>query len=481
MVDWTGAGGKVLSLVREGGLTHPCGGMPQLYSQVCRYALLLLIVYAPTAMGSIPAWAECLLVEGCYLVAALHFFDFVSRRGWTDLPWVPLVLWALILLLGWGMALNAKYVYVAPILRLLPLPAAIAGWPGSYDREASFHLMVRLTAFAAVFVMVLDLSRDPVWRRRILMTMGLTGVALTAFGLSEKSVGLMGLWPQYGHNVWPFATYYYHGNAGAFINLIFPLAVAFTARSFFFGISPWWRGLWVLGLVIAIAGAFVNVSKAAQAVFLVLVLFCFLPWLRLLRKSLFTRKMLLRGAIVVPVFFVAVGAVLYFGDLGQAIIRWTQALNQTVLVSSGRIGVAELCLRIMPQAGAWGFGPGSFASIFPYAASAGGGVAWGFWRFAHEDYLQTVLEWGYAGAFLWGMLFFGGLFSAFLLALRSRKPMRLSTRILLGGVGCSLLGCALHSLVDFPLQIASLEFYVFIFLAIGWGAWQWPREGRTRR
>jgi len=237
----------------------------------------------------------------------------------------------------------------------------------------------------------------------------------------------------------------------------------------------------VLGLVIAIAGAFVNVSKAAQAVFLILLLFCFLPWLRLLRKSLFTRKMLLRGAIVVPVFFVTVGAVVYFGDLGAAIVRWTQALNQAVLVSSGRIGVAHVCLRIIPQAGVWGFGPGSFASIFPYAVLPEGDSLRGFWRFAHEDYLQTVVEWGYAGAFLWGLLFFGGLFSAFFVALRPRRKMRLSSRILLGGTGCSLLGCALHSLVDFPLQIASLEFYVFIFLAIGWGAWQWPREGRTRR
>ena len=137
--------------------------------------------------------------------------------------------------------------------------------------------------------------------------------------------------------------------------------------------------------------------------------------------------------------------------------------------------------QIGPQGGAWGFGPGSFASIFPYATFAEGDSLRGFWRFAHEDYLQTAVEWGYAGAFLWGMFFFGGLLSAFFLALRPRRTMRLSTRILLGGVGSSLLGCALHSLVDFPLQIASLGFYVFIFLAIGWGAWQWPREGKARR
>ena len=84
----------------------------------------------------------------------------------------------------------------------------------------------------------------------------------------------------------------------------------------------------MLGLVIAVAGAFVNVSKAAQAVFLVLMLLSLATWLRLLRKSLFKQKMLLRGAIILPVFLLAIGAVLYFGDLGMALVRWTQALNQ---------------------------------------------------------------------------------------------------------------------------------------------------------
>lgn len=455
--------------------------MDYAYPLISRCGLLLLIVFGPAAMGGVPEWSESALVMGCYAVALLHLPDFILRRSWEGLPRLPLVILAALLLQGWLLAANPKYVYIDSLARLLPLPACLNSWPGTYDREATFRLMTRLSAFAAVFVVMLDLSRDPSWRRRALATMGLTGIALTAFGLSEVAVHWSGLWPQYGHNVWPFATYFYHGNAGAFINLAFPLVVAFTARVFFFDTHPWWRGLWALGLAVVIAGVFVNASKAAQAVFLLLAPLCFLPWLRLLRKQVFSRTFLLRSLIVLPIFLLAVGAVLYFGDLGPALARWTQAIHQAVLVSGGRLGVARVCLRLIPYGGAWGFGPGSFTSLFPYATWPEGNTLQGFWRFAHEDYLQTAVEWGYVGAALWGLFLLGGIASAFFLAVKPRRQVRLRTRLLLWGTGGSLLGCALHALVDFPLQIASIQLWVFLLAAIGWGAWSWRGEGRPHR
>lgn len=448
---------------------------------VSRYGLLCLIAFAPSAMGGIPAWAETATIYGCYAIALVHLPDFVIRRGWTEVPRLPLLLLLAVLLQGWLMAANAKYIYAESMGRLLPLPALLNSWPGTFDREATYHLMNRLNAFAAVFVVMLDLARDPTWRRRALATMGLTGIVLTAFGLSEVAVQWTGLWPQYGHNVWPFATYFYHGNAGAFINLALPLVAAFTARAFFFDTHPWWRGLWALGLAIVIAGAFVNASKAAQAVCVGLLLLCFVPWLRLLRKRLLSRVILLRSLIVLPVFLLTVAGVLYFGDLGPALARWTLAIQQAMLVTGGRLGVAHVCLRIIPQGGLWGFGPGSFTSLFPYATLPEGSSLRGFWRFAHEDYLQTAVEWGWVGAALWGSLVLGGLFSAFFLTLRPRRKVRMRTRLLLWSVGCSLLGCALHAAVDFPLQIPSLSLWFLLLLAVAWSAWAWRREGRPHR
>ena len=59
----------------------------------------------------------------------------------------------------------------------------------------------------------------------------------------------------------------------------------------------------------------------------------------------------------------------------------------------------------MTAAGSFGFGPGTFSIVFPFLQQEHGGDLDGILRYAHQDYLQTILEWGFlassSGPFNW--------------------------------------------------------------------------------
>jgi hypothetical protein len=141
-----------------------------------------------------------------------------------------------------------------------------------------------------------------------------------------------------------------------------------------------------------------------------------------------------------------------------------------------------VALLAIPGAGLFGFGPGTFRVVFPSYNLESGHAVPGSWRFLHQDYLQTVMEWGWVGSGLWALLFFGGM----MVAIRSyktyaarhwlprRRVMQPLTIIALGGV-------ATHALVDFPFQIESIQLYIAAYLGICWGSSLWFDQSETRR
>ena len=67
-----------------------------------------------------------------------------------------------------------------------------------------------------------------------------------------------------------FATYYYHANGGAFLNLILPPVACLALRAISREDDPAGRVLWPAALLIVVAGEAVNTSRGAQVVALLL-------------------------------------------------------------------------------------------------------------------------------------------------------------------------------------------------------------------
>jgi hypothetical protein len=273
-----------------------------------------------------------------------------------------------------------------------------------------------------------------------------------------------------------FASYYYHGNAGAFLNLVWPLSAGLVIRAFSNRHHPGMRAVWIMVFIVTIAGVLANTSRMAQLVALLLVVaICLQFGPALVRKLSGTQKSVaFAGTLAIALALIALAQATH---LDQPLNRW-QAESPRIS-GDARWRAFRVGMDALPDAGLFGFGPGTFRVVFPTYNVGSANEAPGTWRFLHEDYLQALLEWGWLGSSLWAVLFFGGITvgvrSYKRYAKRGWAPRR---RVLEPLVIAALIGVALHALVDFPLQIESIQLYVATYLGLCWGSTLW-HEGQS--
>jgi len=229
-------------------------------------------------------------------------------------------------------------------------------------------------------------------------------------------------------------------------------------------------------LIVTISGVLANTSRTAQVVALLLVLMiCAQFGPAILRTLSGGRKSVAIAGVLAIVL--AMVALAQSAHLEQPLKRW-QSEGQRI-ASDARWRAFRVAMGALPDAGFFGFGPGTFRSVFPTYNIGSANEAAGRWRFLHEDYLQTLLEWGWLGGSLWGLLFFGGItVGIFSYNKRARREWRPRRRLLQPLVIIAVVGVALHALVDFPFQIESIQLYIATYLGICWGSALW-RDGRS--
>jgi len=404
----------------------------------------------------------------------------VSRRT----PRFPRLLFFLVVALvcvgGW-MVFNAKSIYDSDFFVFVRLHNFAPPLAGSVDYTISAAWIIRGALLLGTILFVADLSQSNRWLLRLWYAIGLVGGSIAFLGLLQKATGAqMIFWqpppPRYDLRISTFfATYYYHGNAGAFLNLAWPLSAGLVIRAFSKRHHPAMRAVWISLFILTIAGVLANTSRMAQLVAVVLVLaICLQFGPALVRKLSGTEKSVaLAGALAILLALVALAQATH---LEQPLTRW-QTERQRI-PTDARWQAWHVALAALPDAGLFGFGPGTFRVVFPTYNIGSVNQGPGAWRFLHEDYLQTLLEWGWLGCSLWGLLFFGGI----TVGIRSNNkhasqdwtPRR---RVLQPLVITALVGVALHALVDFPFQIESIQLYVATYLGLCWGSMRWKGHG----
>jgi len=452
-----------------------------LLRDAARWIFLAALIYAPWAYGGTTS-AGIQIINWLLLAAfILWIIELVVSGRSPALPRLLLFLTVALIGIGGWMALDAISIYDSDFHTFIPLQNFAPHLTGSVDYAISVAWIVRGALLLCATLFVADFSQSNRWLLRLWYTIGLVAGSIAFLGLLQKATGArMIFWQPAGPYASQtfFATYYYHGNAGAFLNLVWPLTAGLALRAFTTRCHPAMRAMWISVFVLTVGGVLANTSRMAQLIALLLVIaICLQFGPVLLRKLWRTKKnAILAGAIAILLAMFALG---WASHLEQPLNRW-QTLSQNV-PNDARWLASRVAISALPDIGFFGFGPGTFRVVFPFYNSVAINRAPGAWRFLHEDYLQTALEWGWLGSGLWGLLFFGGM----VIAIRRYKnpsaqdwtPRR---RLLQPFVILALAGVALHALLDFPLQIASVQLLWPLILDFAGAAADGRRQARKK-
>jgi hypothetical protein len=389
--------------------------------------ILLSLIYAPWALGCVQPWA----IHGLIVLnlAAGAFLILQWRR--PAIHRLTLFCVAGLLVQGWVMVFIAN---------------------DAVDREVRGETMWQITGILIAMLVATDMAARG-WSWQMLTFIGGTGISIAIYGLLAK----VGVLPELAHRVYResvFATFDYHGNAGAYLNLAIPAVFAMAMRK---QIGGW------AGLSVCVAALLVNVSRAAAAIGVILLIGLTI-WAagRLARRS---HRQLAAGLGVAIIVAAVAG--------GAAWRRWDQ-LSSMASADNPRLLLIQMALPMVRDAGFFGDGPGSFKLIYPTSPYLPHeiyrrtivtpykiGTEVSIYSHVHNDYLQYLIEWGWIGGILWALLVVGAVWRG-ITAYRRGIADRLLTIACLA----ALAGVLLHALVDWPLQVASLQLDVAVYLAI---------------
>ena len=462
----------------------------------CALALFLaLLVWAPFPLGSNRGWAWAILEAGLFLAAALWTVAWMQRRN-GSLAVVRAARPAFALLGAWlaYLALHWTPLPAGLVRALSPQAAAVHALAAPYaasapyttnawitlsiDPNASFVFWLKSCAYAVAFFLTLALANTRARARLIAAALVVSGLAQAMYG------GLMHL---SGTNLEIFGASIPHGAqaSGGFVNRNH--LAGFLEITLAFGIGLMvgslretgrrsWRQFWRdiaellispkaslrLSLVVMVIALVMTRSRMGNTAFFSSLLIAGAVALALSRHATRSTVILIASLIAIDIFIVGS----WFG-----VEKTVQRIEQTTARNvEEREDPTVYALEMARDYPLFGAGPGTFQTAFMRYR---GPDIRAYFDHAHNDYTQFLVETGALGAALAASLPLAALVLAVLALSRRRDPL---ARGFAFAVIMGVSSIAIHSTVDFNLQIPANAFAFTVLLAYAWIAYYLERR-----
>ena len=457
------------------------------------YGLLLLLAWAPLPLGSNRTWAWAILVVGACLLAMAWLTGYLlGRFNLTDA--FRRARWALAAGALWLLYLGLQFTPLpADWIQILSpraheahaLAAGVLGHPLaatltlSVDPHATRDFWLRSLAYGCVFCLTLLLVDSPRRLELLLKTLVISG---TLQALYASVMLLSGI--EYGFFIKKFVgqgnatgTFVNRNHLAGYLNLCLAAGIGLMLSKLGGEAIHSWRqrvrsiARLLLGektrlriyLIVMVIGLVLTRSRMGNTAFFAATLIVGAIGLLLMRNAPRSTLLFLTSLVVLDLLIIGT----WFGvDQVAKRIQQTEVTTNmdNPLPTEHRDEVDRQALDYVQDFWLTGSGGGSFYVTFPAYSSRG---IVGFYDHAHNDYAQLLAETGIIGLGLCVLIVGLAAWQALLSLRRRNNPLMRGTAF---GVALAICWLAIHSTVDFNMQIPANALTMTVILALAWVA-----------
>ena len=449
---------------------------PRSADKLLFYSLCALLVWLPLPLGSNRAWAWSLMEIWVFVMMAVWCWLYFNNR--VALPAsVRAARFVLVLFILWLIYVSLQLMPLPPewLSRLSPRAAehwAGAGAPGriSVDIKATRLALLLSLAYGLIFFLCLALVSNRRRLKTLAYTLVYSGLLQGLYGsiMSLSSLEYNFFLKKYAYVGVATGTFINRNHLAGYLEMTLAVGIGLMIATLGAGSNSATlkkkllnalrlllsaKARLRLALVMMVIALVLTHSRMGNTAFFASLLIAGVIGLALARHAARPVLILLASLIIIDVLIVGH----WFG-----LEKVKQRLQETSIVTEQRDEVYQYVWRQWQDYKLAGSGLGSFYSVFPYYR--GRGIA-GYYREAHNDYLQFAAETGLIGLGLLGLIVAASMLAALIAHYRRRDPL------LRGMSFAAIMGMTailIHSSVDFNLQIPANAATFMALLALAW-------------